>query len=85
MKDQNTQGGRCAPVSCSATVYSGPHYGRTHKIIKRTEALVWVEFRGDKFAVPYCDVECNWCRVCKQPVAQDATSCASCGATDFET
>lgn len=25
------------------------------------------------------------CGVCKQPIASDATSCASCGSTDFET
>jgi hypothetical protein len=41
----------------SAIVYSGPHYGRTHKIIKRTETLTWVEYHGDRFAVPHCDVE----------------------------
>ncbi len=45
-----------API-CSAIVYSGPHYGRKHKIIKRGETLTWVEYQGDKFAVPHCDVE----------------------------
>ncbi len=25
------------------------------------------------------------CGVCKKPIAKDATSCKSCGATDFET
>ena len=46
-----TRGGSCAPAPCSAI------YGRTHKIIKRTGSLVWVEYRGDRFAVPHCDVE----------------------------
>ena len=38
-------------------VYSGPHYGRTHKILRRQNNLIWVSYQGDTFAVPYCDVE----------------------------
>lgn len=46
-----------AGATGSAIVYSGPHYGRTHKIIKRTETLTWVEYHGERFAVHHCDVE----------------------------
>jgi hypothetical protein len=41
----------------SAFVYSGPHYGRRHKVTGKTAALTWVEYRGNRFAVPHCDVE----------------------------
>lgn len=52
------EGSKPSPgAQCSAVVYSGPHYGRTHKIIRRTGNLVWVNYRGDTFAVPACDVE----------------------------
>lgn len=51
------RGGSCAPAPGSAIVYSGPHYGRTHRILKRTETLTWVEYHCDRFAVPNCDVE----------------------------
>ena len=42
---------------CSAWVYSGPHYGRKHKVLGRRGSIVEVEYRGDRFAVPYCDLE----------------------------
>ncbi len=54
---QSEGSSRLPPAPGSATVYSGPHYGRVHKIIRRTDSLVWVNYRGDNFAVPACDVE----------------------------
>jgi hypothetical protein len=61
MNNQQTQSAereaRSAPPLGSAFVYSGPHYGRKHKIIKRGETLTYAEYKGDKFAVPHCDVE----------------------------
>jgi hypothetical protein len=38
-------------------VYSGPHYGRTHKFLRRQNSMIWVSYQGDTFAVPHCDVE----------------------------
>lgn len=42
-----------------AFVYSGPHYGRKHTIehINARSGLVTVRHCGDRFAVPYIDVE----------------------------
>jgi hypothetical protein len=46
------------PVTGSACiVYSGPHYGRTHRYLGQKGTLVWVEYEGHQFSVPYCDVE----------------------------
>lgn len=55
--EREKRGADSGAAPCSAIVYSGPHYGRKHKIIKRGETLTWVEYQGDKFAVPHCDVE----------------------------
>lgn len=38
-------------------VYSGPHYGHVHIVEGRSESLVHVNYRRDRFAVPHCDLE----------------------------
>jgi hypothetical protein len=59
MNTPETQsGGSLKPVGSErCIVYSGPHYGRVHRILKRQDTLTWVEYHGDRFGVPHCDIE----------------------------
>lgn len=38
-------------------VYSGPHYGHVHHVESVSESLAFVYYRGDRFGVPFCDLE----------------------------
>jgi hypothetical protein len=63
-----------------AFVYSGPHYGRKHVVGRRNRHsnLVEVVYRGDRFSVPYTDIECSWCDTCSQAMEQGAIDCPRC-------